>query len=100
VNPAWLGFGLSLPGLSAATPIANALRLAEELATELGERRSVSGYGMTRRLFGTGSAWLSAMPLIIKLKNERPGIFESSKFPPMKALFPRFLMPPRGPVWW
>lgn len=54
VNPDWLGFGLTMPGLSVATPVANALRLAEELAAELGERRSVSGYGMTRRLFRLG----------------------------------------------
>lgn len=54
LGPEWMGFDLAIPGAAGNTPVATALRVAEEIAAELGERSSMSGYGTTKRLFRLG----------------------------------------------
>ncbi len=54
LRPDLVGFRLAYPGLAHANPTTTALRVAEEIATELGERRSQSGYGTTKRLLRIG----------------------------------------------
>jgi hypothetical protein len=52
--PQRMGFDLTIPGAGASTPVATALRVAEEIAAELGARSSTSGNGTAKRRFRLG----------------------------------------------